>query len=217
MTIVPFACDWHETSINVYQSDGTNKYPHGIYSVISNKICEKCGNPNRWMDDGELTCHEWYLHERLIDIDRCAQVGYYYKISQRQFKQENDILTAHILKLKKSWNLDYCKPLAIAMYITIKNHFQLFLDADTIVPIPNHPEDPHYTAKAVALANELQNQFLSEGRSIECIQALQKVKNISTQGFTRDEKESIVKGMFEINPSCSVENKKISFLILPKK
>lgn len=211
MTIVPFACDWGRTSIEVYQFDGTTKYPHGVYSIISNNICEKCGNPNRWLTNGELKCHEWYLHEKLADIDRCCQVGYYYKKSSRQFQHENDILTGHILKIKKQWNLEqgYAKPLGIAMYLTIKNHFPFMLDADIIVPIPNHPEDTHRDAKAVALANELQIQFRLDNRSIECIPALQKVKNISTQGYSRDEKEIIVEDMFEINPSFSVEKKKI--------
>jgi len=210
VTIVPFACDWHATNIEVYQSSGgVKKYPHGVYPLVTNSICEKCGNPNRWLDNNEPICHERYLHNRLVDIDRCCQIGYYYKKSALQFKHENDILTGHILKLKKHWNLDYAAPIGIAMYLTIQNHFPFMLDADAIVPVPNHPDDEHNTVKAVAMANELEAQFRSDSRSIECIHALQKVKNISTQGLSRDEKEIMVEDMFKINSANSVKDKKI--------
>lgn len=211
VSIIPFACDWNSTNIEVYQSsdNGITKYPHGIYSLISNNICEKCGNPNRWIENDEAICHERYLHNKLVDIDRCCQIGYYYKKSALRFKDDDDILTGHILELKKRWNIHYAVPIGIAMYLTIQNHFPFMLDADVIVPVPNHPDDEHNEVKAVALATELATQFRSDDRSIECVLALQKVKNISTQGLSRDEKEVLTEEMFEVNSTHSVKDKKI--------
>jgi len=210
MAIIPFDCAWHDDYIEVYQTDGKTKSDHGIYNSISGKLCNKCGNPNLWITKGKSYCYESFLDKKLRNIDGTFQLGYYYKKKLRQFKKDEDVLTGHILKLKFYQNGIYAKPLGKAMYLSIKNRHQLLLEADSIVPVPNHPDDPNFEVKAVALANELGNQFRNDGKEIEVIDAIHKVTNISTRGFSRDEKEALVEqGLFEFNIKVSISNRKI--------
>lgn len=210
MGIVPFDCTWHDDYVEVYQTDGTTKYDHGIYDLITGKLCNICGNPQLWTQNGKTHCYESYLDKKLKNIDGTFQLGYYYKAKLRQFRKDKDVLSDHILELKKHWNEIYAKPLGKAMYLAIKNKYPLLLDADAIVPVPNHPDDPHHAVKAVAIANELGVQFQNDGKKIEVMDALLKVINISTHGLSRDDKEILVdKGMFEFNTSHSVQKKKL--------
>lgn len=210
MGILPFDCTWHDDYIEVYQTNGKEKFDHGIYDLISGNLCNTCGNPNLWVENGKSYCYESYLDKKLKNIDGLFQLGYYYKKKLRSFKKENDVLSTHIIKLKFRQNDFYSKPLGKAMYLTIKNRYPLLLEADTIVPVPNHPDDPNFEVKAVALANEIGDQIRNNGKEIEVIDAIHKVTNISSYGFSRDEKEDLVeKGMFEFNPHVSISKKKV--------
>ncbi|MDE1818314.1 MAG: hypothetical protein KGI19_06900 [Thaumarchaeota archaeon] len=207
MTTLPFDCAWTDNYIDVFQTNGTDRYPHGIYNLISPNICKLCGNPN--IIEGK-PCQEDYLHTKLIHLDNTYQIGYYYRKAIISFKKDNDVLTGHILKVKKYWNAIYAKPLGKAMFLLIKHRIPDLLDADMIVPVPNHIEDEHRDAKAVALAYELEENFKLNGKSAKVTNALKKVLNVSTHGLSRDQKEiEVEKGMFEFNNNVSVSNKKI--------
>ena len=153
---------------------------------------------------------EKYLHTKLSVIDGIFQIGYYYKKAVTQFQKENDILTAHILRLKNRRNKVYAQPLCRAMYLLIKNRFPLLLDAEAIIPVPNHVDDEDRDVKAIALAEELSEQFKKDGRNVQVQHAIKKVKNISTHRLNRDQKEIVVEnGMFEFDNKTSVKQKKI--------
>lgn len=209
MAFFPVYCDLHGNFLDVYQMDGNKKLIHGIFNVINKKICEKCGNPSIVEIRGEIYCGERYLHDQMGDVDGSYQIGYYYKRTARNFEAENDKLSSDILHLKKHWKKHYAIPLGIAMYTIIENQFSHLFEADVIIPVPNHPDDPNAEAKAVALSAELHNQFKIHDHDIELIDGLQKLQNISTQGLTRDEKEELAENMFKFNNTVSVKGKKI--------
>lgn len=207
MSDIPYDCSWHDDHIEVFQMVDTTKYSNGIYTIISPQVCNLCGNPN--VLDSNV-CHEFYLHEKLAQIDSVFQIGYYYSAAVRQFMKQNDILTEHILKLKILKNKIYAKPLGKALYLLIKSRLEPLLSADMIVPVPNHIDDPNRDVKAVALAEELAAQFNSDNKNIEIQHAIRKVINISTHGLSRDQKEIVVEnGMFEFDDKKSIKDKKI--------
>jgi len=206
---IPFDCEWREDHIDVFQTDGKNRYDHGIYDLIQPNICGLCGNPNIIAKNRE--CNEKYLHRKLLNnVDRTYQIGYHYKPAVREFMKKNDLLTGHIWKLKKNWHAIYAKPLGKAMFLLIKHRAPDLLDADMIVPVPNHVDDEDRDVKAVALANELGDQFKQNGKKARVIPALRKIINISTRGMSRDRKEEVVdQGMFEYDNKTSISNQKI--------
>jgi predicted amidophosphoribosyltransferase len=208
MALVPFECTWKGDHVDVYQTaDGINKYYNGIYNVISKEICEKCGNPYLLKTGGKIHCYESDLHEKLVDVDRTFQLGHYYRKNSMQLRMKEDTLNEHIWGLKK--DPDYAVPLAQSMFLAVKKNFPLLLQADAIVPVPNHPSDYHADAKALALSIELGKQYQINGNKIDVIEALQKIKNQSIHMMTQPERDEAVKDMFKIDANKSVRNKKI--------
>lgn len=208
MSNLPLDCEWYDSYIDVFQTNGIEKFEHGIYDLLPSMICKLCGNPNINVTTGE--CRERYLHERLTSLDRTYQVGYHYKPAVREFMKKNDVLSGHIWKLKKHWNIEYAKPLGKALFLLIKHRVPDLLDADMIVPVPNHPDDEDRHVKAVALANELGMHFTQNGKKAKVIPAIQKMINISTHGMRRDDKVTVVEqGMFQFDNKTSVSNQKI--------
>jgi len=208
VSLIPFVCHWKKDRVEVTQTvDGKDVHYNGIYNVINKNLCEDCGNPYTLKIGGEYSCLEDKLHERLSDIDRMVQLGFYYRKDSMFMRMEDDILNEHIWGLKK--DADFAMPLAQAMFLAIKENFPFLLEADTIVCVPNHHEDYHADAKAVALGSELCKQYNLEGCKVNVTQALIKTKNISIHMSSDIEKEGAVKGMYEFNSTETVKNKKV--------
>ena len=207
MTLLPFECIWEKNHIAVYQTNGTERFRHGIYGVITKQVCEKCGNPYMLRIKGKLECMESYLHTQIGDVDQIFQLGHYYKKNTIFKKEEEDVLSQDILELKR--DPDYAGPIANAMFLIIKKNISMLLNADVIVPVPNHEDDYHADAKAVALASELQNEFHKDGKDIELMHALRKKVNISTTGLGREGREEMTKDMFTFDTQYSVSKKNV--------
>ncbi len=80
-------------------------------------------------------CLEGYLHDHLKDADGTFQLGHYYKKSSMTLRKPEDILNEDIWELKR--DSEYAKPLAKALFMIIKHHFPILLNADLIIPVPN--------------------------------------------------------------------------------
>lgn len=78
-----------------------------------------------------------------------------------------------------------------------------------IIPVPNHEDDRHSDAKAVALAKELGNIMKKESSNIEVVEALQKVRDLSVLRLNQEEREMAVEGMFQFDSSKNISNKKV--------
>ena len=208
MSLIPVYCELKDDHIVVYQSDGKTRTDHGIYNIITEKTCDKCGDPRMLKVKGEFHCLESYLHSSLKDTDGIFQLGYYHKkySSAKQMMNE-DVLSKDIIKLKNNYN--YAIPIAKAMFLLMKSHFPILLEADALVPVPNHPDDPFRHTKAIAVTTELATEYSQHGKPIPVISALNKILNQSTHGLSRSDREEIVENMFEFNKNESVENKNI--------
>ena len=207
MSLTPVFCELQKDHIIVYQYDGTIRDDHGIYNIITGNICSKCGAPRMIKTKGEFHCLESYLHNSLRDTDGVFQLGYYIKKYSTATRMKNDMLSKDILCLKNDPN--YAIPLAKSMFLLMKNHFPILLDADIIVPVPNHSDDPNANTKAIALSNELTNEYSRSGKQVSVINALSKTKNVSTHNLSRSEREESVKNMFQFNANESIRGKSI--------
>jgi len=210
MSITPVFCELQNDHIVVYQSDGKIRHDHGIYNIITGKICSICGDPRMLKIQGEFHCLESYLHNSLKDTDGIFQLGYYHKKYSTAKLMENDMLSKDILGLKNDPN--YAIPLAKSMFLLMKNYFPILLDVDVIVPVPNHVDDSNSHAKAVALSNELANEYIRAGKQVNVVHALSKIKNISTHNLSRSEREETVKNMFQFNTKESVRGKNVALV-----
>jgi len=210
MTLTPVFCELKDNHIVVYQSDGETRHDHGIYNIITGDICRICGDPLMLKMQDEFHCLESYLHNSLKDADGVFQLGYYHKKYSTAKLMENDMLSKDILGLKS--NPNYAIPLAKSMFLLMKNYFPILLDVDVIVPVPNHIDDFHSNAKAIALSNELANEYMQAEKSVEVIHALSKIKNTSTHNLSRPEREETVKDMFQFNTEESVREKNIALV-----
>lgn len=209
MSLVPFVCEWKTDRVEVYQRSNTREVHHGHFNVITKPLCEHCGNPDMLKgSDGTTVCFEdHYLHKSLKDVDGVFQLGHYYKKSSSDLREEKDILNSTIWGLKK--DEDWAIPLAKSMFMAIQKNFPILLNVELIVPVPNHVLDPYSNAKAVALTNQLGNEFGKFGKPAQIVCALLKVKNVSTQYLNQVQREEEVEKMFEFNPSRQIENKTI--------
>jgi len=208
MALVPFVCEWKTDRVEVYQKGNGKEIHHGYFNVITKPICEHCGNPDMLKTSkGHICFEDHYLHKSLKDVDGVFQLGHYYKKTSSDLREHGDILNDCIWQLKR--DKDWAIPLAQSMFMVIQKNFPMLLDVELIVPIPNHILDPNSDAKAVALVNQLGNEFEKFGKSAQVVCALRKVKNISTQHLNQVEREEKVIDMFEFNPSCQIENKTI--------
>lgn len=207
MGYYPFDCIWKGDHIEVFQIlDGGQIHQNGIYRLVGSHTCRVCGNPFLLTIQGVPVCFENILHRNLKDVDGSFQMGYYYKKSARNKKESNDALTEHILRLKRE--IEFAKPLAKAMFLTIKNEIPQLLKIDAIVPIPNHDNDYQKDKKAVALANELGLLYNTNGYAVEVITALKKVSDISITRLNQAQREEAVKDMFSFN-TCNIAGKQI--------
>lgn len=203
-------CIWKKDHIDILHfNDGTNFKQIGIYNVITENICKKCGNPYMLkIGGGDPVCLESYLHEKLIFADGIFQVGHYYNKGAIQTKAADDLMNEHIWKLKK--DVEYAIPLAKAMFLTIQNNFPILLQANAIIPMPNFIESLYPEVKAVGLAKEIQKLFKTNGRNIEVINALQKIKNIKVRELhSREEREEAVKDMYRFDVNTDVKGKTV--------
>lgn len=208
MVLVPFVCEWKTDRVEVYQKSNNKTIHHGHFNVISKSLCKHCGNPDMLKTSKGYICFEdHYLHQSLKDVDGVFQLGYYYKKTSSYLRESEDILNDCIWQLK--WDEDWAIPLAQSMFMAIQKNFPMLLDVELIIPVPNHPLDPNSGAKAVALANQLGNEFKKLKKSAQVVYALRKVKNISTRHLNQIEREENVIDMFKFNPSCQIENKTI--------
>lgn len=207
MTITPVFCELKDNHIRVYQSDGKTDHEHGIYNIITGKICPVCGDPRMIKIQGEFKCLESYLHSSLKDVDGVYQLGYYYKKYSTEKTLENDRLSKDIIGLKN--NPNFAIPIAKAMFLLMKTNFPILLDVDAIVPVPNHSEDSFSHTKAVALSNELVKEYEQASKHVDVIPALLKIQNVKTHTLSRPEREEVVKNMFKFNDKVSIEGKNI--------
>lgn len=208
MALVPFVCEWKTNRVEVYQKGNGREVYHGHFNVITKPLCEHCGNPDMVKTSNGYVCFEdHYLHISFKDVDGAFQLGYYYKKTSYDLRESGDILNSCIWRLKR--DVDWATPLAQSMFMAIQKNFPMLLDVELIVPVPNHILDPNSDAKAVALANQLGNEFTKFLKPAQVVCALRKVKNISTQGLNQVEREEAVIDMFEFNPSHQIENKTI--------
>ena len=210
MTITPVFCELQKNHIVVYQSDGKTRSDHGIYNIITGKICPICGDPRMIKIQGEYKCLESYLHDSLKDTDGVYQLGYYHKKYSTAKTLENDILSQDILRLKN--NPNYAIPIAKSMFLLMKTNFPILLDIDIIVPVPNHSDDEFSHSKAVALSNELTKEYDRAGKHVDVVHALLKVQNSKTHRLSRLEREEVVKNMFKFNNEESVQGKSIALV-----
>jgi len=208
MAVVPFVCHWKGNHVKVTQTlDGKKIHNNGNYNVIIGDVCEKCGNPHILNIKGKWECKENELHSRLNNLDKIVQLGFYYRKSSMFLQEDGDVLNEHIWGLKK--DPVYAKPLAQAMYLAIKEKFRFLLNVDTIVPIPNHPDDYFKDAKAVALGLELCEQYRLDNNDNTITNALLKTKNTSLRFMSDADKEEAVGSLYIPNPGTSVSNKTI--------
>jgi len=207
VSLTPVFCELKDDHIVVYQSDGQTRSDHGIYNIITGKICDICGDPRMIKAQGEFHCLESYLHNSLKDTDGVFQLGYYHKKYSTARLMENDVLSKDILGLKS--DSDYAIPLSKSMFLLMKTHFPILLDVDVIVPVPNHVDDSNSHAKAVALANGLADEYVRSGKQVTVVHALSKTKNESTHNLSRPEREETVKNMFQFNTKESIQGKNI--------
>ncbi len=208
MTLVPFVCEWKTDRVEVYQKSIEKEIHHGHFNVITKPLCEHCGNPDMLKTSNGLICFEdHYLHQSLKAVDGVFQLGHYYKKSSSDLREPKDILNNIIWALKK--DEDWAIPLAQSMFMAIQKNFPMLLDVELIVPVPNHVLDPYSAAKAVALANQLGNEFEKFGKLAQVVNALRKVKNVSTQNLNQAQREEKVTDMFEFNPSSQIKDKTI--------
>lgn len=207
MTLAPVFCQLNGDHIVVYQHVKNIRSDHGIYNIITKNICPACGSPAILKSTNRSRCFESYLHNSLKDTDGVFQLGYYHKYSTEKEPMKGDRLSKDILGLKN--NPSFGVPIAKSMFLLMNKYFPILLDADMIVPVPNHSDDVHSDAKAVALSKELTNEYTNAGKQITNTHALLKVKNTSTRSLSRPDREEAVKDMFQFNDNESVRGKSI--------
>jgi predicted amidophosphoribosyltransferase len=203
MSLLPFDCVWKGKYIEVLQIDGESVVPVGVYNVITSNICSKCGNP--YLINGN--CFENYLHTHLRNVDGIFQIGFYYNRNSIGRKASNDLLNGHIWRAKS--NEEFTKALAKGLLLVAQNLFPILLEADVIVPVPNHKDDPYFDFKAVGIARELSRLLISNGMNIFMLECLKKVKNIKLRPLDQVDREQAVEGMFKFDTSKSVNGKKV--------
>lgn len=122
-------------------------------------------------------------------------------------KASNDLLNEHIWCAKR--NEECAKALAKGLLLVAQNHFPMLLKADTIVPVPNHKDDPNFDLKAVGISRELSRLLISNGANIPMLECLKKVKDIKLRPLDQVDREQAVDGMFQFDTSKSVKGKKV--------
>jgi len=201
-----YFCSWKDKVIDVTLSVAGIMKSIGFYNVADANTCKKCGNPKLFSFFNEK-CLEEYLHSRLAYADGVFQVGYYYNKNSYPRKDPNDLLNKHIWGLKTRG--EFANPLAQAMLLVMERNFQYLFEADAIVPVPNHKEDPNQNLKAVALALELEKILKNKGNKINLKSPILKLKNSKVQQLDRPSREKAVEGMFGFDNSLSIEGDKV--------
>jgi predicted amidophosphoribosyltransferase len=128
-------------------------------------------------------------------------MGIYYKSTL----QKTDLLSEHILELKT--DIEFAKPIGIAMSITVKELYPELLNSDLLVPIASHPDeiaDRGYN-QALELAKVLRNDL-----DIEVADVLMKTRSEKLPKRGWWERKQAVRGLYQMKEaSAQIIGKKI--------
>lgn len=167
----------------------------GYYATMEAPFCTICAHP---ATDTKL-CREPHSPD---GFDKVCSMGLYYP---RRYSK-NDLLSSHILKLKK--DREFAVPLGVGMAITINNQYTDLLESDFLVPVPctNEEKESRGYNQALELANVLGDKL-----NIPVFQALIKNKSLSLQFKDWSSRQSAVDGLYSTaeNAIDEIQNKKV--------
>lgn len=163
----------------------------GYYDLMEKPYCSICALPKTVDED----CHR--IHE-LDFFDKVYALGIYYQ----KYRQMSDLLSEHILKLKR--DSSYAIPISIGMSIVMREVFPELQEFDGIVPIPLHPQELYNRGfnQSMELARELSARV-----GVPAIDALEKTRPQSLQNFGFLARMNAVDGLYKIKDNINVTGK----------
>jgi len=108
----------------------TSKREYGDYRLLQEPYCKICAYPN-------ISTSKCPWHWNDAPLGRTYAVGAY--IPSRAIKSREDLLSQHILGLKKFSN--YAVPLGLAMALCVENFYSELLKFNILVPVPKHSSE----------------------------------------------------------------------------
>ena len=151
----------------------------GAYKLIEEPYCHKCGQP-------DVTTDKCFMHRDLYGFDRIYVMGKY-------LKTEDDLLSAHILKLKE--NKSYAEPLGSALALTVIDFYPELLKADVLVPVPLHVTE--FLERGFNQSLELAN-VVGDLLHKDVVFAIEKLRPVNMRRLNREERKEAVKGLYKI-------------------
>jgi len=190
-----WTCDLSDDTISVFFG------PHykGDYKLLREPFCHKCSSPNTRTD-------ECIWHDDLYGFNRIYAVGVYEKVSTWSENSSENLLSKHIVRLKK-WD-KYANPLGEALTLIIKNRYKELQNVDAIVPVPAHLEKIQERGynQSFLLAQIVSSEI---GKPIHDVLQQTVNFNLSTSKLNREERRRTVQNSFRFNSNrgISIKNK----------
>lgn len=151
----------------------------GAYKLIEEPYCHICSQP-------DVTTKNCSMHKHLYGFDRIYVMGKY-------LKTEDDLLSAHILKLKE--DKQYAEPLGKALTLTVIDFYPELLRADVLVPVPLHIEE--FSKRGFNQSLELA-KIVGDILNIEVVFAIKKLKPVNMRELGWKKRREVVKGLYQI-------------------
>lgn len=189
-------CKFQGDRIRVY----TQRKEYGHYVLMQEPFCHVCSYPGVTTEECPW-CYDYY------GFNKIYAMGSY--ISSKTQRGREDMLSSHILGLKKYRNYKY--PLGEALSLCIRHKWPELLESDLIVPVPK--EESEYkidrdTKNRYNQSLELSKE-LARKLDIPISEALEKTVPLSLLDLNRDQRRESVKGIYVIDSAAEVNGKSI--------
>lgn len=178
-------------------------FEKGEYSLLEEPFCHKCACPG-------TTTEECSWHWDAYGYNRIYAMGAYIKREVLREREEQDLLSNHIVGLKMYPG--YAVPLGLGLVECLENRYSELLDTDFLAPIPLFSTELKTARRPIGVEYN-QSLKLSEAVSfsigIPTIDILRKTRGQKMKGLTRLERREAVDGLYEVVDEATVRGKRI--------
>jgi predicted amidophosphoribosyltransferase len=197
---IMWKCRLTVSSIEVFSGNNLK----GEYLLMQEPYCHKCSAP-------EVDVNSCIWHSRCYGFERAYSMGLYYP-SRRDPNSLgwNDFLSQHIRGAKMYPG--YAVPLGLGLTLCVKHRYASLTKMDLIIPVPKFKTE---LKKARNGSGRLYNQaaeiakVVSAKTKMPFADVLGKLREQGMKSLSEDERWEAVKGLYTMQDSQAVKDKKI--------